>query len=180
MLIDLDSERQARAARREGAGQHVEIAIAGESFRLPAELPVTVLERLLDPDVEISQMLILALRAYQQGSEQAGEIIIRTLSDQPDLPLGFLRAVMSAVELLFGTDEWARFQAADPSAQDVIALIKGLFTSYGVGLGEAFSSPASSEIAGSTPSPTSSGSTGSTSEELMPLPDSADFLESAG
>lgn len=163
MLIDLDAERQARAAKREGAGEAVDIALCGEQFKLPAELPLAVLERLLDPDVEISQMLILALRAFQQGSEQSGDVIIRTLTAQPDLPLGFVRAVVSALDLLFGPDQWARYQAVNPSAQDTIALVRGLLAGYGVGLGEAFSSPELSESAGSTPKPTSAASTDLTS-----------------
>lgn len=164
MLIDLNAERSARAARREGGSKPVRVPFGEETFELPAELPAAVVETLLDPDVEIAQMIIAAIQAYKAGTgdENTTAVIAGVLTSRPDLPLGFVRAVIGAIEQLFGTDQWARFQAQQPSAHDLIALIRGLVQVYGVGLGEAFKSSGSSATGGTTSKRTSSASTAST------------------
>lgn len=180
MLIDLNAERSARAARREGAGQAVTVQYKDDTFELPVELPASIIDRLLDPEVEIAQVLIVALRAFKAGSERSGELIMATLADQPDLPAGFMRAVLGAMEALFGADQWATFQAHDPSLQDFVALVRGLFASYGVGLGEALSSSASAGSAGTTSKPISGASTPSTPATSGPAPTPVTSLVSAG
>lgn len=163
-IVDLNAERTARAAKREGGGGPVKVPFGKQTFELPAELPAEVLERLLDPDVEIAQLLIAAIGAYKNGTgdENAGAIIAQVLTDRPDLPLGFVRALMGAVEELFGPEQWAGFKAEKPSAQDMVALVKGLFSAYAVNLGEAFRSSGSSATGGTTSKRTSSASTAST------------------
>jgi len=182
MLIDLNAERAARAAKREGAGEHVTVPFGDAEYVLPVELPATVVDHLLDPEVEIAQLIIAALRAFRDGTagDSAAAVIAEILTERPELPLGFVRAVLGAVEQLFGTEQWAAFQAQDPSAQDLLALIKGLIRVYGTGLGEAFGSSASSTSGGTTSKPTSSGSTTSTSEASGDDPETPTSLASVG
>jgi hypothetical protein len=181
VLIDLNAERSARAARREGGGQNITVPFGTERFTLPAELPLVVIDRLLDPDVEIAQLAIIAVRAFTNSrDDEAGTLIVATLTEHPDLPAGFMRAVLSCVEQLFGADQWTRFQALQPSAQDMVALLKGLFRSYGSGLGEAFSSPAPAASDGTTSKPTSNVTTTLTPEPSGPTPPAPDTLASVG
>lgn len=166
MLIDLNAERSARAAKREGRGDLIEVPFGDDTFHLPAELPATVIDTLLDPEVEIAQLVIFTIRNIRSGgaSEEALAVVANILTERPDLPLGFVRAVKAAVQDLFGEDQWERFQAQKPSAQDMFALVKGLTSAYGAGLGEAFSSSAPSTPGGTTSSAISSVSTASTPE----------------
>jgi hypothetical protein len=159
-VIDLNALKAKRlAAAREGRGDGVPVVFGAGSWTLPAEVPAEVLQRLLDPDVEIAQLLVVALRAYRAGTDKAADTIITVLTDQPDLPHGFTRAVLDAIESLFGPEQWAAFQAEKPSLQDLWALVSGLFREYGVGLGEALRSAAPSPTAGTTSNPTSVDST---------------------
>lgn len=164
MLIDLNAERSARAAKREGKNEAVKVPFGKETYVLPAELPATVAETLLDPEVEIAQLIFAAIQAFKsgEGDENTAGAIASVLASRPDLPIGFVRAVYGAIEQLFGSEQWASFQAQQPSAQDMVALVKGLFRAYGVGLGEAFKSSGSSETGGTTSKRTSSVSTAST------------------
>jgi hypothetical protein len=182
MLIDLNAERSARAAKREGRGDAVQVPFGDQTFLLPAELPARVVDHLLDPEVEIAQLLIMALRSVKEGSSNDNTIALITevLAERPDLPLGFVRAVLTAVEQLFGDEQWAAFQKLEPSAQDLLALVRGLIKVYGTGLGEVFSSSESSENAGTTLSATSSGSTDSTSAASGGSPESPASLASVG
>jgi hypothetical protein len=182
MLIDLNAERSARAAKREGAGENVRIPFGDAEYLLPAELPATVVDHLLDPEVEIAQLIIAALRAFKDGtaSDNAATVIAQVLTERPDLPLGFVRAVLGAVEQLFGAEQWTAFQAQNPSAQDLLALIKGLIRVYGTGLGEAFGSSASSTSAGTTSKPTSNVSTTLTPEASGDDPETPTSLASVG
>jgi hypothetical protein len=162
-VIDLNEARAKRlAAAREGRGEGVPVAFGAGKWMLPAEVPADVLQRLLDPDVEVAQLLVVALRAYRAGTDRAADTIIEVLTDQPNLPHGFVRAVLDAIESLFGPEQWAAFRAEKPSLQDLWALVSGLFREYGVGLGEALRSRAPSPNGGTTSSPTS----------LVSIPDS--------
>lgn len=182
MLIDLNAERSARAAKREGRGDVIEVPFGDDTFHLPAELPATVIDTLLDPEVEIAQLVIFAIRNIRgggAGQDEALAVVVDILTERPDLPLGFVRAVRAAVQDLFGEDQWGRFQAQNPSAQDMFALIRGLTSAYGAGLGEAFSSSAPSTPGGTTSSATSSVSTASTPEVSGNDQDSPASLASA-
>lgn len=168
-VIDLNAERTARAARREGAGGPIRVPLGNETFELPEELPTSIIDRLLDPEVEIAQLLLIAARSLKENRDDKSlEIIVDTLSVHPDLPLGFARAVLGAIEDLFGPEQWQRFRAAKPSVPDMFALVRGLIKAYGVALGEALTSSAVSGSGGATSKPTSGVSTDSTPAESGP------------
>lgn len=181
MLIDLNAERSARAAKREGRGDIIEVPFGEDTYVLPAELPATVVDMLLDPQVEIAQLFIMTLRNIKSGpaNDNAIALIADVLTDAPSLPLGFVRAVRAATQELFGEEQWERFQAQKPSVEDFGALVWGLIKAYGAGLGEAFSSSAPATPGGTTSSVTSSASTDSTPEASGPGRQIPDSLASA-
>lgn len=158
-MLDLDSARRQRAAAREGSGQPVTVTFADTTYTLPVEVPAAVVQTLLDPDVEFAQLLMVLMKAWRGGSDQAGKSVVNALTERPSLPFGCIKAIQAALEQLFGADEWARFTAAGPSLNDMVTLITGLVSEYGVGLGEALTSPSSSETAGTTSNPTSDATT---------------------
>lgn len=173
-MIDLDRDRLARAARREGGGQAIDVQLGGQRFQLPAELPAAVLDIVLDGDLDLAALVRSAAGVWVDGGadparqEEAGALVIEALMGQPTLPVDVARTIRAAVAALFGEAQWARFVALGPSLADVAALIKGLVSEYGVSLGEAFKSPKPSAAGGATSRPTSNGSTTSTPAAFGP------------
>jgi hypothetical protein len=181
MALNLDAKRQerarARAARREGADPRgVPVTFDGREYLLPAEVPAQVLDPLLDGDLDLVGLIKVAYdaskdaRATETDRDRMQEVIWETLAAKPDLPVTVIRAIRDSLALLFGAEQWEAFQASQPSLPDMGALVVGLVSEYGVGLGEALRSGNSSIPAGTTLSPTSSGSTGSTPVTSGPTP----------
>ena len=168
MALDLDAKRaeraRARAARREGANPNgVDVTFDGKQYLLPAELPAAVLDPLIEGDLDLVGLIKVAYDASrdakrsQESRDDMESMVWQALAQHPDLPVSVVRAIRDSLELLFGTEQWAAFQASSPSLADMGALIVGLVGEYGVGLGEALRSASSSGTGGTTSSPTSSG-----------------------
>lgn len=171
-MIDFNAKRAARAAKREGGNQPEPLCIGDDTFYVPCELPMTVVDRVLDPDMEIAQLLIVMLKTAQANiaagkAEKAGgdlEIVLDVLASDAALPLRAVQAIKGAVADLFGEEQWARWLALNPSLEDNVELVIELVKLYGSRLGELFKSSAPAASGGATSSVTSSGSTGSTPE----------------
>lgn len=175
MAIDLNAARQKRAAKREarGAGGMIVVAIDGENFVLPRELPASLLDKVVSEEFEIGRLLAVALKNFMGGKNTAenSDVLTDTLEQIPTLPLALVNGILDMLAELFGAEQWARYKATGPSIEDNIELLKGLVAEYGVTLGELFASPASSTSAGATSNPTSPASTpGSTLEVSGPIP----------
>lgn len=169
MALDLDAKRaeraRARAARREGSDDpNVRVTFDGNEYVLPPELPASVLDPLIDGDLDLVGLIKVAYDASRDQRRSADSrdrmesMIWETLAGHPDLPVSVVRAIRDSLALLFGADQWAAFQASAPSLSDIGALIVGLVSEYGVGLGEALRSANSSGTGGTTSNPTSAGS----------------------
>lgn len=155
-LIDLD------AARRESAyPDGIPLVLRGEEFVLPAELPEACLDPLLDEKLGLFEAIKQAVED-DQGAGSVGTDVVNILTARPDLPREVLAAIRGVFALLFGADEYSRFRSLRPSVPDYFRMTKALTTLYGVSLGEAWRSLASSESDGATSSPTSNTTTAST------------------
>lgn len=100
MRIDLDA---ARAARREATQEAPVIALGGQDFVLPIELPFEVADLL-------GQMAV----AKERG-DQGGQAV----------------AVVQMVRLLLG-EGFDEFMKQNPSLDDLLALMDGMTRAYGV------------------------------------------------
>lgn len=168
-MINLDARRTQRAAKREAQyADGIPVTHAGRTYKLPAELPVAVLDPLLDGDVDLAGLVTVAVNAMRSTGgdqqEQIAALVAEALMTHPDLPGNVLRGVRQVLANLFGPNQWAAFMGSNPapSLPDLAALIGGLVNAYGVGLGEAFGSADSSPSGGKTSSPTFNGSAVST------------------
>lgn len=182
MALDLDAKRaeraRTRAARREGADPGgVPVKFDGKDYLLPAELPASVLDPLIEGDLDLVGLIKVAYDASRDqkrekdSRDRMESMVWETLASHPDLPVSVVRAIRDSLALLFGPEQWAQFQSSNPSLADMSALIVGLVSEYGVGLGEALRSANSSATGGTTSSPTSSGTAaGSTPEGSGPTP----------
>ncbi|MGL5816649.1 MAG: hypothetical protein ACRCYR_03730 [Phycicoccus sp.] len=162
--IDLDA---ARRERRQPEG--LPVTIGGQTFTLPAELPLDVFDPFLDETFDLAGLIregIAKSKEVGDDGEPRGVegAAVDVLFLRPDLPVDLIRRVYAAFEVLFGPEQYAAFNVARPSLLDYAALFRGLYRQYGVGLGEAYGSLGSSGDGGQTPKPTSPASTGSTSE----------------
>jgi hypothetical protein len=158
-LIDLD------AARREGEyPEGIPVRFGGKDYMLPSELPIDVFDPFLSEDLDLIGLLkpIFAATENRADDKSIGDLVIDTLTTRPALPKEFIGAIQDSLALLFGADQFAAFSADRPGVGDYLRLIRGLVKAYGVTLGEAFASPASSENGGATQSQTSTASTEST------------------
>lgn len=156
-LIDLD------AAKRESRyPDGIPVVKGGVTFTLPAELPVEVFDPFLAEDLGLIEILKDVLDGDKDDDKGIGDLVIDALTARPALPRELLGAIKDAFAIVFGDEQYAAFVAQKPSVNDYLRLVRGLQALYGVGLGEASASPASSESAGSTPKPTSDAATDST------------------
>ena len=151
ILLDLD------AARREITHPDgIPVQFKGQTFTLPAELPADVFDPFLSEKFDLMSLAKAALTddAEVNGMEVTTiDRILAVLEEQPQIIANGLAAIKDAFALLFGAQEYSAFVALRPSFTDYARLLKGLIGLYGVGLGEAFASPASSGSVGATPSP---------------------------
>jgi hypothetical protein len=166
LFADLDLD--AAAARRESAfPEGIPVKFGGNTFILPAELPAEALDPLLDLDIDMASIIASAARiqatATEEQQRQAGtQVMIDALLANPNLPVDAIRALRSALAVLFGEEQWIKFNESRPSVPDIVRLVRGLWRAYGTSLGEAFGWGGPSESDGETSKQTSNGSTGST------------------
>lgn len=167
-LLDLDA---ASAARREGGVKPLGLRFKGDTFTLPAELPLDVFEPLVGLDLDLALLLrqVMDVADATSDAEQrkaSTSLIVDLLVNRPTLPKEVVEAIGDMARRLFDSaehpDQWAAFMAKRPTKDDLAGLAKGLFKKYGVSLGEASGSTESSGDAGPTSSATSSASTDST------------------
>lgn len=162
-VIDLSAE----AAKREVRFPDGIIVKFGEdSFTLPAELPVVALDPLFEINVDLAAVFAQALRIANSGEENASvgiDAIFQILADAPNLPKDIWGALRKALSVLFGEEQWSRFDSLALTFPTYITLVKNLVKMYGATLGEAFGSvQPSADNVGGTSSGTSSSSTKST------------------
>jgi hypothetical protein len=107
-VIDMD---KARAARREADQVPPTVIFGGQTFELPVELPLDV----------VDEFVAMFRARSEKDNEAAG------------------RHINAAIELLLG-DGFPAFKALRPSAEDYAALLDGLMVEYGADLGESSAS----------------------------------------
>jgi hypothetical protein len=161
-VIDLDRER---AQRREARGKPMPVRFGGQQIaELPVELPLDVFEPLKALDVDIALLIRQALDIQQANGEgeqaaAATSLVIDLLVTRPSLPHDVVEAVIEMGKRLLNSEDYPdgfdKFLAQRPSREDVATFAKGVFRRYGVGLGEALPSSASSANGETTSKPTS-------------------------
>lgn len=176
--LDLDAERKVRAAEREGKKQDLPIRLGGETITvLPVELPVDVLAPLRDLDGDITLILREALSSVtsskdaRQTQVDTTALVVDLLASNPALPITFLDTVQKIGRNLLTDEGMNRLIANRPTPQDYTALIKGVFSFYGVTLGEASPSSDSSTDEPRTDEPDSETSSGTSSTNSDSTPD---------
>jgi len=162
---EVDFDFDLDAARREATGRDsLTFKYAGGAYQLPVEMPLDVLDPFLARDFNLVGLIREFTSPQKVKDPETGDLVNedwtktleRVLFTREDLPAEVLDAIHGAFSLLFGADDYARFRAARPSAQDYIRLVTSLSAKYGVSLGEAFASPSSStEDGGATSKETS-------------------------
>jgi hypothetical protein len=171
--LDLDQERQVRAAQREGSKKPWPIRIGGRVICvLPVELPFEVITPLRAIDDTIAlvlrQAMTLATNKDAGAKWEASELVVDMLASSPDLPVKVVEVIQQISTNLLTQEGVDLFMAAKPSTNDIAALAKGVFRYYGVSLGEASPSSDSSTDGGGTSPTTSSTNSTSTPEESGP------------
>jgi hypothetical protein len=168
-ILDLDAAREHRAAKREGQGKGLPVRIGGEVIAtLPVELPIDVFE----PLTKIDDALMLLLREAMQIASgpdaakkwEATSLVVDLLATTSNLPMTVIEVIKGIAVNLLGQEGFNKFMKARPAREDIAEAIKGVFRFYGVSLGEALPSSASSESDGGTSSTTSE----PTSTDSMP------------
>lgn len=167
--LDLDQERQVRAAAREGQKKELPIKINGEVIAtLPAELPFGVITPLRKIDdtiaLVIRQGMTLVSDQEKAAKWEATELVVNMLASNEDLPTKVVEVIEEISVNLLTRDGLDKFMAAKPSVPDLKALALGIFAYYGVSLGEASPSSDSSTGDGGTSPTTSSTNSDSTPE----------------
>lgn len=167
--LDLDAERTARAAEREGKNQELPIRIGGEIIvRLSPELPLNVLTplRAIDDTIALVIRQAMTMVSDQEAAAkwQATELVVNMLASTPDLPVKLLEVIEQISRNLLTPEGVDKFLAAEPSIPDIKTLAMGIFRWYGVSLGESSPSSDSSTDGGGTSATTSSTNSDSTPE----------------
>lgn len=176
--LDLDA-----AVREATDGDGIRMPYRGQEFILPAELPLDVFDPFLTDDFDLVGLVRDFLDADRRAKAEGrvadiGEIVVEILFNRPSLPVQVLGAFYDALRAIFNTrgedgtvvDNFARFQALKPGVTSYALLVRMLLQAYGVGLGEAFTSPGTSTTAGATSKPTSPGSTPGSTPETSSAP----------
>jgi hypothetical protein len=168
--LDLDAERTARAAEREGKKKELPIRIGGEVIVvLSPELPLDVLTplRAIDDTIALVLRQAMTMVSDQEAAAkwEATELVVNMLASTPDLPVKLLEVIEQISRNLLTAEGVDKFLAAKPSVPDIKALALGIFRWYGVSLGESSPSSDSSTDGGGTSPTTSSTSSTSTPEE---------------
>ncbi|MFB6630037.1 hypothetical protein ACFCWY_09085 [Streptomyces sp. NPDC056362] len=144
----------------------------------PAELPADALDPILSDELDLVGVIGDIFNSTDDSDAGVAEIVA-ALFRRPTLPRKFLEAIRETYRILLeaGVEgQHQAFLAAKPSLSDYIRLTTGLAKVYGVELGKLFKSPASSESAGATSSPTSPATTESTPDASGFVPDNPDSL----
>lgn len=180
-VIDLGAEAAKREVR---FPEGIVVKLGGETFTLPAELPAIALDPIFEINVDLAAVLTQAVKlatgsdkdAAATGADAIGTILLNS----PNLPKDVWVALRASLAILFGEEQWARFEKLNPSLPTYIALIKNAVKMYGSTLGEAFGSASSSETGGLTSSETSASTTKSTRAVSGKTPARKVSSESAG
>ena len=155
-VIDIDA-----AIRETSFPDGIPVIFKGNTYMLPAELPLDIFDPFLAEDFDLAGLI------KQIGNEGEGVSFTDSLTDllfnRPTLPLDLIDALKGSLALLFG-DQWEAFQAGRPGAVAYTLVIRRAFQAYGVILGEVFKSPSSSDDAGATSKPTPTSISDSTPE----------------
>lgn len=161
-LLDLDADRQSRAAAREGRNKPMRIRFGGEQIAaLPVEMPLDVLSPLREIDDDLALMVRAVMQAMRaQGEDvtsmaQATELVVDLLVSNPNLPTTLLNVAAKVGRGLLGDQGYEKYMAQRPSREDIGALVKGVFKFYGLTLGES-SAPSDSPGDGGATSNTTS------------------------
>lgn len=152
-VVDLD---KARAIRREGRGDNLEVVNKGQRFLLPVELPVDAVAPLAglanltggDDDENVDQGELETIRQALEGGLAA------LFCDEGEPPLDDDDQVATSAKAHAEACAWRRFLATRPSMDDELELWAGLFAAYGTSLGEALASLDSSPSGGRPANPT--------------------------
>jgi DNA-binding response OmpR family regulator len=163
-ILDLDARRAAAREVREAPT----LTLGGAQIELPHELPVDVLEPLLDVKADVSVLIRQVLDARDnEDSKQTGLAVMGAVIDMlivnPSLPRELIAAVKEMVRRLIGDEGYEALLKFRPTAPEIKELAGWAIRQYGVGLGEALQSSDSSEGTGTTSKPTSSRGTAKTS-----------------
>jgi hypothetical protein len=187
-VIDLDAERQRRAAEREGKREPLPIRLGGEVIALlPVELPIDVIAPLRDLDESITLLLRSAMKMQRAENPadrlDATELIIDLLAATPSLPLDVLDVIKRSAIALLSHEGYERLMAQALTTPDLAFLAKSVFAFYGVTLGESSPSSDSStgdggETSNTTSKPTSADSTPEASGPTPAIPGSSESAAS--
>lgn len=177
-MIDLD------ARSGEAAATPKEFRLGGETFTLPPELPGDVIAPFLAPDLGLVELLADAI-VNSDDDADLGELVLSQVAKRPALPTGLLSAASEALKVLIGEEQYPTFVAKRPTVPQYMALARGLFSEYGMSLGDFFGSPSSSETGDEqTPSkqtsPSDAPAPTPTSEASGETPATPDSSASAG
>lgn len=162
-VIDLSAEAAKREVRYPDG---LIVKFGDDSFTLPAELPVAALDPLFEINIDLAtvfgQALALANSSESEAASKGLGIVFDVLTASPNLPKELWEGLRKSLAVLFGDEQWERFESQSLSLATYIALVKGLLRMYGSTLGEAFGSASPSENDGVTSSETSDNGSKST------------------
>jgi hypothetical protein len=193
MPIDLDKHRRDRAAARAAAaGREIAepetIVLDGKVIAtLPQELPLVVLQPLLNVSTDILLVVRQAVALQCGDDENAADVVQLALdifASNAELPQQVLDAVTDVARRLLGPDGYAALLEFNPSREDITALARGVLAHYGVTLGESSRSASSPGTGGPTSNATSPSSTPGSettheaSGQLLELPGSSESAAS--
>lgn len=168
-ILDLDARRAAAREAREAPA----LTLGGQRIELPIELPIDVLEPLLEVKADVSVLIRQVLDA-RDNEDGAGMAVMGAVLDMlivnPSLPRELIDAIKEMVRRLAGDDGYAALLAFRPTAPEIKELAGWAIRQYGVGLGEASPSSDSSEGTGTTSKPTSKPATAKTSARSTSRP----------
>jgi hypothetical protein len=162
-LLDLDAGRAARLEKNPS----VPLRFGGQTYTLPSELPADALEPLLAFDQDIALLLRTAadVARNRDTATDAADLVIDLLIQRPSVFTDLIAAVSTVARRLMGEETYTALLTWRPSDKDLFQLAKGLWDRYGIRLGEALRSSASSETDGRISKSTSNVTTILTPEE---------------
>lgn len=164
------------AKREEEQPDGIRLTFKGETFILPAELPLDIFDALLSEKLDLTGIFTELLNSEDDADGFVA--VLKLLIDRPTLPKALLDAIHACFASLFGEEDYARFRKLRPSIKDVVRIGRGLLERYGMSLGEAFASRDSSEAAGATSKEPSNSITESTpaasGDDAEPAPASSE------
>jgi len=164
-VLDLDADRERRAAEREAKNVGLTIRLGGKQIAvLPPEFPLDALEPLRRVDQDIAMLLrqLYQMSEKESDSVAAAALVVDLLAYNPNLPSMFLDVMRECGNRLIGEDGVQALIDYRPTSGDLAALVKGVSEYYGLRLGESPESSELPEISGETSSATSNDSTEST------------------